>query len=656
MKASETKFLPLIEGTKQYVVPLFQRAYSWEKKEWNVFWADLMWLCENDEPSSHFIGSMVTMPTVSVPEGVAKFLLIDGQQRLTTIYVLLSLLRDLAKSRGQDELAQEIQHTKLVNPYKKGGDFHKLLPTQVDRNAFNAVIAGEATSVDGPLARCYRFFEKEVKQSGIDVAVLDKVLSSRLSVVSIVLDPDDNPHLVFESLNAKGRPLTQADLLRNYFFMRVHTDEQQEVYSKYWEPMQAALGENLPECIRHYLMRNGKVIKQSDVYFDLKGRIADGDALRIMQDIAVFATYYSRFVNPDLEPDAGLRSVLWRLRRLEVTTAYPFLLNCFHDLAQGALDRDALLDILQTIENYIIRRFVCSLPSNPLQPTFVALYQQAQIEKLTGLADGVRRVLQSRGYPKDNAFFDALVTTRLYGPGDRQSRTKIILEQLEASAHHKEQVDLRDLTIEHVMPQSITKWWEQQLGDTWQEDHELLLNTLGNLTLTAYNSEMSNDPFPKKQARLSDSHVGLNAYFSDLARWDRDAIHKRSRALARLALNVWPYFGEERTPLLTVKDITGTTPEAVTILGQRFEVDTWRAVLERTIGTIADLEPSLFEMLARDYPRFVGQDPSRFRRSGDLGNGYYIEVNLSAKSIYQLCSQAVASIGLSGDDWRVEAG
>ena len=193
MKASETKFQPIIEGTKQYVVPLFQRPYSWEKKEWDVLWEDLVWLCENEEPTSHFIGSIVTMPTVSVPEGVSKFLLIDGQQRLTTIFVLLALLRDVAKSKGGDDLAQEIEQTMLVNPFKKGGDYFKLLPTQIDRDAFKALVQTAETITDGRISQCYQFFERKLKQSNVEVAALNKVVSTRLSVVSIVLDHDDNP-------------------------------------------------------------------------------------------------------------------------------------------------------------------------------------------------------------------------------------------------------------------------------------------------------------------------------------------------------------------------------------------------------------------------------------------------------------------------------
>ncbi|HBU06325.1 MAG TPA: DUF262 domain-containing protein, partial [Nitrospiraceae bacterium] len=140
MQAKETKLQDIIEGTKQYVIPLFQRTYSWTNKEWDVLWKDLMELSETENPRSHFIGSIVNMPTVSVPEGVAKFLLIDGQQRLTTIFILLTLLRNKARESQNHEFAEEINNTLLVNPYKKDNDFFKLMPTQVDRDIYKNFI------------------------------------------------------------------------------------------------------------------------------------------------------------------------------------------------------------------------------------------------------------------------------------------------------------------------------------------------------------------------------------------------------------------------------------------------------------------------------------------------------------------------------------
>jgi len=655
MKANETTFQPIIEGTKQYVVPLFQRPYSWEKKEWEVLWDDLVYLCEDGAAAGHFIGSIVTMPTASVPEGVTKYLLIDGQQRLTTIFILLTLLRNIAQDNGEPTLADEINQTMLVNPFKKGDDHFKLMPTQVDRAAFRKLILRQALDGQTQLSRCYQFFERKLKQSNIGIASLNRAITSRLSVVSIVLDAGDNPHLVFESLNAKGRPLTQSDLIRNYFFMRIDVDRQEEIHAELWEPMQAAMGDNLTECIRHYLMRNGAIVKQGEVYFTLKDRVGQSDALAALHDIAVFAGYYQKMLAPDKELYPCIRTALMRLNRLEVTTAYPFLLNCYHDYNQGQLSAESFVKVLQTVENFIVRRFVCNVPTNQLNKIFPLLYGQAKLENPYDIVTGVRKVLQNRGYPKDIEFRTRLIESKLYGAGERGRKTKLILETLEAASHHKEQIPFDDLTIEHVMPQTLNDWWQRHLGEDWQADHELGLHTLGNLTLTAYNTELSNEPFPQKQQRFAESHLELNRYFQGVSQWTRGEIETRSKVLAALALTIWPYFGENQFESVTAEMVTGKKPRILTILGQQMATNSWRDVLVKTLATLADLEPDLFAIFVNEYPRFVGRDPSRFQRSHQLDNGFYVEVNLSAQSVYRLCMQAIESIGLSGEDWFVEA-
>lgn len=654
MKASETNFQPIIEGTKQYVVPLFQRPYSWDKKEWDVLWTDLIDLCEYSEPKSHFIGSLVTMPTISVPEGVAKFMLIDGQQRITTIFILLAVIRDIAKNNALQDLADEISQTMLVNPFKRGVDYFKLMPTQTDRESFKKLIL-EGSDGQSQISKCYQFFDRKIRQDNIDVRSLTKVITGRLSVVSIVLDHDDNPHLVFESLNAKGRPLTQADLIRNYFFMRIHVDQQEEIHARYWQPMQVALGENLTECIRHYLMRNGSLVKQSDVYFTLKDRVGQTDALAALEEIAIFAGYYQKLLHPENETNNSLQAALKRINRLEVTTAYPFLLNCYHDYCQGRLVINDFLEILQIIENFIIRRFVCNVPTNELNKIFPQLYAQAILRDSGSLPNGVRAVLQSRGYPKDIEFRSRLVESRLYGAGERTTKTKLILETIETSYRHHEVVPFDSLTIEHVMPQTITDWWQEHLGENWQADHELLLHTLGNLTLTAYNSELSNDPFPEKKVRFASSHVDLNSYFVPIATWNREAIETRSRQLADQVINIWPYFGDEQVIPVPADGVTGKIPRSLTILGQTTTVTSWRDVLTQTMATLAELEPEAFETLAQEYPRLISSDRNRFRRNRQLQNGYFIEVNLSAKDIYRFCTQAIETLGLSSHDWVVES-
>jgi uncharacterized protein with ParB-like and HNH nuclease domain len=653
MQAKETKLQDIIEGTKQYVIPLFQRTYSWTNKEWEVLWKDLIDLCETENPRSHFIGSIVNMPTVSVPEGVAKFLLIDGQQRLTTIFILLTLLRNKAREAQNQEFAEEINNTLLVNPYKKDNDFFKLMPTQIDRDTYKNFINGKPNEKENPLTRAYAFFDKKLKQIQIDHERLKKIITSYFSVVSIVLDSDDNPYLVFESLNAKGRPLTQADLIRNYFFMRIHIDKQDEVYSDYWEPMQTGLNDILTEYIRHFLMRGGNIIKQADVYYALKEQVSPTNAIDYLKDLRRFSIYYQRLVYPEFEPEMDLQKYFKRLNRIEVTTAYPLLLNLYGAYNENKISKPDFVDILKILENYLIRRFVCNVPTNQLNKIFPTLYPQLLAKHQDNIVEGLKTVLQNRGYPKDNEFYARFKDTKFYGAGDRQIKTKLILESLEENFAHKEAVPFDNLTIEHIMPQTLSTWWQNNLDEDWEETHELYLHTIGNLTLTAYNSELSNDDYATKKKTYSESHLELNKYFLPLSSWTRTDIEKRADTLAKSALEVWNYFGQENSVASDLKEVTGTTPTGLNILGQQFQVQSWRDVLEQTLNTVADLEPDKFEVITHKFPRYVGKDKTKFRAIRQLQNGYFIEVNLSAQSIQKFCYQAIETIELTSDEWGV---
>lgn len=654
MQAKETKLQDIIEGTKQYVIPLFQRTYSWTKKEWEILWKDIVDLCEAEKPRTHFIGSIVNMPTVSVPEGVAKYLLIDGQQRLTTIFILLTLLRNKATENKNQEFADEINNTLLVNPYKKDNDFFKLMPTQIDRDTYKNFINGKPNDVDNQLTRAYDFFDKKLKQIELEHEKLKKIITSYFSVVSIVLDTDDNPYLVFEGLNAKGRPLTQADLIRNYFFMRIHIDKQAEIYDDYWQPMQTALNDSLTEYIRHFLMKDGSTIKQSDVYYALKEKVSPNNAVEYLEELQRFSVYYQRLIDPEFEPDKDIQKYFRKLNRIEVTTAYPLLLNLYGNYTDSKISKTDFVAILKTLENYLIRRFVCNVPTNQLNKIFPSVYPQLIKKHPDNFAEGVKTLLQSKGYPKDNEFFSRFKETNFYGAGDRQIKTKFILETLEESFAHKEAVPFDTLSIEHVMPQTLSEWWQRHLGEDWEETHELFLHTIGNLTLTAYNAEMSNDEFTTKKRIYSESHLELNKYFFPLSSWKRTEIETRADVLAKQALKTWSYFGQENSASSELKEVAGTTPTELKILGQQFHVKTWRDVLEKTLNTVADLEPDKFEVIAQNFPRYLGKDKNKFRAIRQLQNGYFIEVNLSAQSIQRFCHQAMETIELASDEWNVK--
>lgn len=545
MQASETKLEQIIEGTKQYVVPLFQRPYSWKKTQWESLWNDLVELCEADNPRPHFMGSIVTMPTTAIPEGISKYLLIDGQQRLTTIFILLSALRDIAKT-SDEELAEEINNTILVNPFKKGLDYYKLQPTQSDRGVFHEIIRLENPVGESDVSNCYSFFKKKIVQSNLQLQRIKKIICRNLSLVSVVLSHDDDPYLVFEGLNAKGRPLTQADLIRNYFFMRIHADEQESVYEKYWEPMQKLLGDNLTEFIRHYLTKAGIVVNQSDIYFQIKDRIGTSDALSYLKDLCVFSKYYAKLLDPNKEPEEDVSKYLNRLNRLELAIVHPFLLNCYEDWQQNHINKQEFINIIQILENFLLRRFVCNVQTQGLNRFFASLYLQISknIEvNSNNFIDKLKVALQNQKYPKDADFRARLVDVELYG-GNRSGKCKLILESIEEFYKHRERVSFSELSIEHVMPQTLTDDWKVRLGEDWAITHELLLHTLGNVTLTGYNADLSNKSFESKKRRLKESNLELNKYFDSKDSWIKEDIEERAAILADISLQIWSYFGE----------------------------------------------------------------------------------------------------------------
>ncbi len=649
MKASETNFQTLIEGTKQYIVPLFQRTYSWDKKQWLDLLSDLNDLYENESTNTHFIGSIVTMPTLSKPESVTPYLLIDGQQRLTTIFILLILLRDIAKADGK-KLADKIQNTLLTNQYVDGLEHFKLLPTQQDRDAFLGLInEKEISQKNSSIIDCYNFFKKGIRQ--LDAEKLNQVIANRLSVVSIVLESDDNPYIVFESLNAKGRSLTQADLIRNYFFMKIDLNQQEMIYHDYWLPMQEALGENLTEFMRHYLASDGVIVKKDEVYLVLKSTVdKHKDALAELNRIKQFSNFYDKIINPDKENNTAIYTNLARLRRLDFTVLYPFLLNCYFDYEQNQLSASEFVEILKILENFLIRRLVCNIATFGLNKIFPVLYNNA-VKTSENLVDGVKLQLEDLKYPKDAKFREELIKAELYSGGDR---TKLMLETLECYFGHNEAPSFVKAEIEHIMPQTLTTDWKNQLGDDWQQQHDLYLHTLGNLTLTAYNSELSNKSYSAKKSYFKQSNFSLNDYFESIETWDSAAIEKRAEHLADIALKTWAYFGSSNQIISDENSVTGTKPRLLVILGDKLAVKSWKDVYLTLLNWIADYEPEVFILLAKDYPNFVSKDAFNLRRTEKLKNGYFAELNLSADQIYRFCGQVIQRVGLSSDDWKVE--
>jgi uncharacterized protein with ParB-like and HNH nuclease domain len=651
MRAQHTSLRELIEGREiRYGVPLFQRPYSWGKKQWKTLWDDIENLAKDDaHSSSHFLGAIVTMQERYAPEDAARFTLIDGQQRLTTIFIFLALLRDKLNELGEAELATQIHENWLVNRFQKGDDHLRLALTQGDQEAFQQLVVERTVSGNSKIGQCYEYFEEQLGKSKLQPRDLRNAIASRLIVVSITLDESDNPYLVFESLNAKGMPLTQADLVRNHVLMKLPSERREAVYRKHWEWMQNTLGDEMTEFLRHYLMRGTGFVRQDEVYTTLKAQNNHLDSEQMLADIARFAGYYQRFIKPETEPQENLRRALERLKRLKATTIYPFLLQCYDDYENRRMTQEELLAVLGTLENYLIRRFVCGYPTNTLNKIFPLLHRKVT-ERRGNFVQALREELASQGYPNDREFRQRLIEFPLYRAGNRAERARLILERLEEFDSPREHVNFSELSVEHVMPQNLTDEWREALGDHVGQ-HADYVHRLGNLTLTAYNSELSNSNYARKRQIYSTSNVKINCYFQNVETWNIQAIEQRSEQLAEDALKVWNYFCSAR-PATPGGRVTGTRPYAVVVQGEEKPVRSWRDVLICVLELVYERKPEVLEKLAADG--HLQQSSDGLRTSRRLSNGMYVKINRSAESIWQLCQRAMEEIGLTeGKDWEV---
>jgi len=673
MKASETEFKKIIEGTTQFFVPHYQRAYSWHQKQWLQLWDDVVGLAadrSNGAPEAakptHFIGSMVTIPGVSVPQGVAKYVLIDGQQRLTTLMLLLAALRDLARELGDARRAEMVHNLYLTNQYQEKLEHYKLLPTKADdpnssdQQAFIRILSPEV----GPrvpehrATAAYEFFAKRIRlPTAPRPDVLIDTITTGLMIVSIVLDRDDNPYTIFESLNAKGQPLSQADLIRNYFFMRIHQDEHERAHTQFWQPMERMLADtDMTEFFRQYLMRDGTLVKIDAVYIELKRSTDRRSSLSPMgqlQELHQYAEFFGRITHPVREPNPLVRRALTNLRRLNLGITASFLLNLYHDYASQQISPEVMAQALSTVENFLLRRFVCGVPTNVLNKIFPALYKQTCTGGKFSL-ELLKAYLAERGYPTDDDFKIRLADARMYGGGDRRDKTKFILDRIEQSFGHKEAVSTDPLTIEHVMPQTLSPQWREALGADIDEQFETYLHQLGNLTLTGYNAELSNDPYPAKRHRLLQSHIELNRYFQGIEAWNFETIEARSLALAQQALSIWPSFRPQKEgPARPHGMVTGTKPSIVYIGDENHEVKDWSDVLEFVMTYLSESHSEQFPALQEDFPKQIAGRANQLRTPRQLTNGYFYETNMSANRIFRLCEQLLDYVG-SRELLRVE--
>jgi hypothetical protein len=422
MEATPTLVINYFSGFKQNLVPLFQRPYTWSEKQWRTLWEDVMVFYPTDEAndkSTHFMGAVVTMPARSVPVGVSKFLIIDGQQRLTTISLLMCAVRD---NLGVDSQGprNRIQQFYLTNFGCEGTEFFKLLPTQGDRDAYASLINDSVAAIpDSQFKRSYDFFKRRLRDAGGDGERIDpkrvlEIIEKRLMVVMINLSETDDPYLIFESLNFKGSPLEQADLVRNYFLMRFPVTDQQGVYDGLWLPMQNRLGPRLTDFMRHFLGAEGEEVRKGDVYAAIKRLVTDSDSASVrllMTRMERLSTPYGRVSGAADEPQPELARYLDHFRRLDFGSVFPLLLALYEDYSEGQFALGEFEASLGILHSFILRRMVVGVPSNSLSGLFISLCKTKPVTETPSawLSGALAREDKSRRWPTDAEFADCWV-------------------------------------------------------------------------------------------------------------------------------------------------------------------------------------------------------------------------------------------------------
>jgi len=483
--------------------------------------------------------------------GVPQLLVIDGQQRLTTIMLLLAALGNHIKEGGDSsEITRDkINDYYLFNSHEKGEMRYKLILTQTDKNTLNRLLDGKELLDDSSIRITvnYEFFKSHIKKCGLNSDSIFRGIE-RLFIVEISLDrTSDDPQLIFESLNSTGMDLSQADLIRNYILMGLKKEEQEVLYNDYWYPMEQILASNeydnlLDMFIRDYVTAKiGRIPNINEIYFAFKTYVTKQNLSikEIISDVYKFSKYYARMALLK-EEDKDIRNVIEDINELEMYVSYPFLLSVYDDYSNGVISKDNFLDILKMIESYVFRRYVCGIPTNSLNKTFATLYRE--IDKNNYMESLKFELLSKdsyRRFPRDEEFSKEYLVKDIY----HTRNCGYILRKLE-NFNHKEKITLSDYTIEHVMPQNkdLSEEWQRELGQNWKDIQAKYLHTIGNLTLTRYNPELSDSPFIKKrdmEGGFNKSHLILNHKLAELDHWDEKEILERANELLNIALDVW---------------------------------------------------------------------------------------------------------------------
>lgn len=658
MQVTHLPIYQFLEGSgKSFIIPVYQRDYAWTKINCQKLWEDIVDLSHHAR-NDHFLGTLVT-----IGRGFDEYTVIDGQQRLTTISIMLIALHNYLKKQDQipdqEKFLSEQILDFLINKYSSEQDKRiRLKPNKQDQSYFESLFEDHSSlETESNIVNNYNFFYNKIKSRDLSPLQLFQSFQ-KIKIVLINLDTEqDDPQLIFESLNSTGVDLTAGDLIRNYMLMDLPPTEQDKMYNNYWIKIEKLVG-NLAEFVRNYLIYKEKIsVKKGDVYpvfkkFALSQFKNDKEA--IVNDLLYFAEIYSWLIQLKSHNNESINNNLIRLNKIEFTVCHPYLFDVFNDLQHGILTEKEVKEILAIIESYAFRKMIVDNSTQGLNKMFITFSKE--IKKEQSWEDNYLDILKfkilektaSQRFPNDQEFDNALIYKEIYRT---QSKNKnFLLESLE-NYNSSYSINIDELTIEHIMPQTLTKEWKESLGENWQEIHKKYLHTLGNLSLTAKNRELSNNSLEEKQAiDYKESKLKLSFKLDRGSQWGEKEILDRAKRLAQDAISIWSYPttkykkvkpDEQLFDLTSEDNFSGSKPLFLYINNEKsVKLQTWKDLLISVCQYLYHFSPTQFKHIQQSQEFRWNFDPEKpLRRPAEFVKNNYVESNISANGIIGFLSK-----------------
>ncbi|OHD19373.1 MAG: hypothetical protein A2Y34_02905 [Spirochaetes bacterium GWC1_27_15] len=682
MVAEQKKLLHFLEGhDKTFLIPVYQRNYDWKKEQCRQLYNDFVDIIKN-KYNSHFFGSIVYL--YNDDGNGQEFIVIDGQQRITTVSILLLAIINLIKSKEVTcDFNSDVIFEYLLGKYSEKEKI-KLRPIKNDNEAFKKLFNISDDKIkDSNITNNYYYFIERIKKNEISIDELFSAIK-KLVIVDIKLKKDeDDPQLIFESLNSTGLDLTEADKVRNFILMSQNSKLQEKYYKDYWNKIEKLTNNKLDDFLRDYLTYKERKIPNKDkIYISFKEYVNNNNLKNnfdiFLNELLKYAKYYEKIINCNTSNN-DINNLFKILNKLEVTVSFPFLLEVLNDFEEEKIISEKnFIEILKVLEIFIFRRIICDVPTNALNKIFMTIGRDIKKfedykEKYTEIFKYI--LLQKNGsqrFPDNLEFSEKIIIKDIY---NMNTKNKIhLLESLE-NFNNKEKINLqllldeRKLSIEHIMPKKITKQWQVMLGENYTNIHEKYLNTLGNISFTAYNSEMSNRPFKEKkemEGGFNQSKLFLNQYLKTIENWNEEVLLKRANLLKEKSLEIWafPKYDyinkkdlENTYSLDDEYDFTGEKIKSFQFRGQEFIIDSWKEFYHQINLLLYDLSPSNFKQFLNDEDfkkkRILISNNGNLKVPLKISDDLYLEANLSAEAIISMTIMILKKLNIEVNEINI---